>query len=130
MINKLACVRHTMYDFRMAHVAKPLFLQQRSQAKQRGIDWEFEFEEWWEVWLQSGKYNQRGFKPNEYCMARHKDEGPYAVGNVKIITNRENCQERRQTTTAIEKQRATRRARKEFTDRVLKKKSYRLIFYV
>jgi hypothetical protein len=41
-------------------------------------------------WIQSNKWDQRGRKKHEYCMARHNDIGHYEKGNVRIITNAEN----------------------------------------
>ena|SRR6478735_9847829 len=69
------------------------FQAQRGCAKKRGIGWELTFEEWLDIWLKSGKYDQRGKKPHEYCMARLSDAGPYMIGNVKIVTNDENRRE-------------------------------------
>jgi hypothetical protein len=36
------------------------FLQQRSQAKQRGIPWQLEFWQWLEIWQASGHLEERG----------------------------------------------------------------------
>jgi len=71
------------------------FIQARSDAKRRGIGWELTFEEFMDIWLSSGHWPECGIYPDQYCMARlGPDIGPYKVGNVKIITNRENCEER------------------------------------
>jgi len=61
-------------------------------AEKRGIAWEFTFPEWLKVWMDSGKWEQRGRESGQYCMARHGDVGPYRADNVAIITSRENCQ--------------------------------------
>lgn len=66
------------------------FARQRHQAKQRGIEWDLDFAEWWAIWESSGKLNQRGRGKNKYCMARKGDSGPYTLGNVKIITFQQN----------------------------------------
>lgn len=66
------------------------FRQQRNSAKARGVDWQMTFEEWWGVWERSGKWHLRGCRDGEYVMGRHGDAGPYAVGNVSIITANEN----------------------------------------
>jgi hypothetical protein len=61
------------------------------QAAGRNIPFLLTFEQWWDIWQQSGHWHERGnLDGDKYCMARHGDVGPYAVGNVKIITNREN----------------------------------------
>jgi hypothetical protein len=65
-------------------------MQQRSNAKRRGIGFEFTYPEWVEVWLRSGHFGERGKKPNQYVMARKGDAGSYCSGNVKFITNAEN----------------------------------------
>ncbi len=66
------------------------YLDHKSRAKKRGITFLLTFEEWKTIWLDSGKWDQRGLAVDSYCMARHGDVGPYAVGNVRICTRREN----------------------------------------
>jgi hypothetical protein len=66
------------------------FYNHRSNAKKRGIIFLFTFEEWITMWKTSGKWDQRGWGANKYCMARHNDIGPYAPWNVSIITNSDN----------------------------------------
>lgn len=63
---------------------------QRQHARRRGISWQLSFDQWWKIWVESGKYEQRGRGWREYCMARFGDSGPYAMGNVKICTVAEN----------------------------------------
>lgn len=70
------------------------FYLQRYRAAQRGIEWQMTFDEWWGVWQDSGKWNQRGIRDGQYCMARRGDTGPYAVGNVDIVTGNENLSAR------------------------------------
>jgi hypothetical protein len=65
----------------------------KSGAKYRGIAFLFTFEEWMTIWVDSGKWEERGGGLEQFCMARHNDVGAYAVGNVKICTNRENFAE-------------------------------------
>jgi hypothetical protein len=62
------------------------YRQQRGNAKLRGVAFELTAEEWWKIWQDSGKFEQRGQRSHQYCMARFGDVGPYAVGNVEIIT--------------------------------------------
>jgi hypothetical protein len=59
-------------------------------AKRRGVVFKLTFEEWLNIWEVSGRFSQRGRRAHEYHMARHGDAGPYAVGNVKIITSSQN----------------------------------------
>lgn len=42
------------------------------------------FEEWLQVWIDSGKLHLRGNGHGKFCMARKDDLGDYAVGNVEI----------------------------------------------
>ena len=61
------------------------YLSQRQSAiGKRGIAWKINFSEWLSIWLASGKWDKRGVGRGSYCMARHGDAGPYAVGNVSI----------------------------------------------
>lgn len=69
-------------------LARKQFMYQRSNAKGRGIDFCLTFWQWWTIWLESGRYELRG--RSGYVMARFGDVGPYAVGNVEIITSTEN----------------------------------------
>src|ERR1700691_4303747 len=69
------------------------FYGHMARAKRRGIPFELTFNEWWDIWTSSGHWNERGRYRHQYVMARHGDVGPYAVGNVKIITNSENVKE-------------------------------------
>jgi len=89
-----ASLKYSMPD----HVIKPLvksgvtrlYVRQRNTAKQRGIDWHLSFSEWWAIWTDSGKWNERGRSRGKYVMARERDNGPYAVGNVFICTHSQN----------------------------------------
>lgn len=64
---------------------------QRKNAKRRGIEWKITYPEWWQVWQQSGHWNERGgLGADRYCMARKGDQGAYEINNVMIITNSEN----------------------------------------
>jgi len=72
---------------------KYAYIKQKSQAKQRGIPFLLTFEEWWKIWLDSGKWKQRGIRLDQCCMARFGDIGPYAVGNVRICSVSENHSE-------------------------------------
>ncbi len=62
-------------------------------AKYRGISFDISFKDWCDIWLSSGKWEQRGKGKNKYVMARHNDIGPYAVGNVSIKSQEENSHE-------------------------------------
>lgn len=66
---------------------------QKDSAKLRGIEWLMSFEEWLQIWAQSGHLHERGRKKGQYCMARFGDVGPYAIDNVKIILHGANVSE-------------------------------------
>ena len=86
-----------------------IYARQKAMAKIRNIEWHLTFEEWWDIWEQSGKYEQRGRGAGKYCMSRKNDIGPYAVGNVYIQTiddnNREAHKGKPRDPIAIEKHR-------------------------
>ena len=60
------------------------FNQHKSDAAKRGVPFLLTFEEWCDIWIQSGLYHLRGRGKGLYCMSRYGDQGPYAVGNVYI----------------------------------------------
>lgn len=57
-------------------------VQKHSAVKKRNIAWEITFEEWYQIWLDSGHWKERG--RGGYVMARHGDKGPYRADNVEI----------------------------------------------
>jgi hypothetical protein len=69
---------------------KQRFREQRQAARQRGIPFLLTFEEWLEIWVESGHIYERGCGLGRYVMARHGDTGPYSRDNVKIIPVEEN----------------------------------------
>lgn len=68
------------------------FLEQKRNARVRGIEWHLSFADWWRIWEESGKWGERG-RGHGYAMSRPGDIGPYAVGNVKIIQGADNSRE-------------------------------------
>ncbi len=66
------------------------YTQQKSNAKQRGVEFLLTFEEWKAIWLESGRWDKRGRGRGKYCMCRIGDAGPYAAGNVFIALNEKN----------------------------------------
>jgi len=71
--------------FEKVKLAKQRYTQQKCAADQRGIDWLYTFDTWWNQWIDSGHWEQRGNKNGQYCMARKGDVGPYSPDNVDII---------------------------------------------
>jgi len=72
------------------------YCDHRDNARWRGsggVPFNLTFEQWLTIWQDSGHLPNRGHGGDKYCMARNGDRGAYEVGNVKIITNRENARE-------------------------------------
>ena len=69
--------------------ARKAFRQQKQNARMRGIEWAMRLAEWWQVWQESGMWEQRG-RGYGYCMARHGDTGSYHPDNVYICTCAQN----------------------------------------
>lgn len=67
------------------------YTTQRTNARHRGIEFNMTFAEWWSVW--KDKWHLRGRHACGLVMARHGDDGPYEIGNVKLITLAENASE-------------------------------------
>jgi hypothetical protein len=64
----------------------------KCSAKKRGVEFVLTFEEWRDWW--GDDFANRGKAKGKLVMARHGDEGPYALGNIKKITCSENLRER------------------------------------
>ena len=74
----------------MRDVFRKLYTQHKSNAKRRGIDFLLTLDEWKSIWLESGKFDQRGKGAEKYCMCRIGDVGAYEVGNVFIELGKKN----------------------------------------
>lgn len=72
---------------------KRAFVHQRSNARTRGIGFKLVFDEWKQIWIGSGRWDQRGRGADKYCMCRIGDLGDYEVGNVFIGLGRENTRD-------------------------------------
>lgn len=69
------------------------YKQHKSNAKHRGIGWEFTYVSWRLFWAISGYWYKRGKGKNGYVMARYGDKGPYSPDNCKIIPFMDNVRE-------------------------------------
>lgn len=69
---------------------KNKYHSQKARAKIRGIPFNMTFEQWWNIWDKSGKWEQRGKSADSYQMARYNDIGPYEINNVCIIKMKDN----------------------------------------
>ena len=74
--------------WREANPKQFAFLMQRQHAKERGIDFEFDFDEWVEWW--GDDFDRRGCEVGQLVMARYNDEGAYEPDNVVKVTCSEN----------------------------------------
>ena len=83
------------FGFTMKEIglARRKFSDQMHGAEKRGIEFKFTFLEWFEWWMNTGKWNERGNSPEQYCMSRYGDIGPYEPSNVFCNTNYENCRD-------------------------------------
>ena len=66
---------------------------QKQHAKQRGVDWDFTFDDWWAIW--EPHWDKRGTGAGQLCMCRLDHSKGYAPNNVRIDTNLSNAQEKR-----------------------------------
>ena len=73
--------------------AKQQYHNHKHRAKRKGIGFEMTFDEWYNIWINSGHYHEKGTKRGQYVMSRYNDIGPYKVGNVYIQTVGENTKE-------------------------------------
>lgn len=69
------------------------FTAHKSNAKRRGVEFLFTFEQWRDWWLATGKWEQRGRGRGKFCMRRHGDVGPYSLDNVFCGTNEDNLRD-------------------------------------
>lgn len=69
------------------------YTQHKSNAKTRGVEFLFTFEQWRDWWIATGKWEQRGRGRGKYCMRRHGDVGPYSIDNGFCGTNEENVRD-------------------------------------
>lgn len=68
------------------------FWQNQRNARSLGIEWQLTFPQWWQLWAESGVWHLRG-RGNGYGLTRHKGQGPFAIGNVAIITQQQHMRE-------------------------------------
>jgi hypothetical protein len=81
-----------------SHPSSPLrkYIEHRNNAKKRRIAWNFTFVDWWRIWQESGKWEQRGRGPgyHGYVMARYGDaDTPYSPDTVYICTQSQNSKD-------------------------------------
>lgn len=91
-IARYGCTRDEYTQLRQSEpIAHKAFREQRTNASARKVEWNLTFWEWWHIWQESGKWEQRGRGAGQYCMCRHGDVGAYERGNVFIGEFSQNC---------------------------------------
>lgn len=63
---------------------KGCYVMHKSSAKQRGVDFNLSFDEWWGYW--EPHFDKRGLTSESYQMCRYGDKGGYELGNVYMAT--------------------------------------------
>lgn len=81
--------------------AEAAFKTQRKNALRRGVQWALTFDEWCDVWAESGHWHERGKGQGQYVMSRRDDSGPYRIGNIFIQPAVDNASQRPQKQTAL-----------------------------
>jgi hypothetical protein len=95
------------------------FATQKAQARNREIVFTLPFEQWANVWLEGGKWYERGRQSDQYVMGRFGDTGAYEVGNVNLITVAQNVSDAQSGREQSDRERANRGAAlkgRTFTD--------------
>jgi hypothetical protein len=86
-------IQRRIYEKEWIKTPKGQFSIQKRKAKRRNIPWLLSFDDWWNIWQSSGKWELRGNTGESYCMCRKGDAGPYSVENVRIDTMSNNSKE-------------------------------------
>jgi len=73
------------------HKKYRIWIQQRNQAQWREEGWTISFEEWKQLWDESGQWHNRGRERSCYCMTRIDRELPWTPDNVQIITREQHA---------------------------------------
>lgn len=73
---------------------KKAYDDQVRHSEARGITWDFDYPDWLEMWLVSGKWFERGKRKDQFCMCRYGDFGPYSPKNCYIDSTNNNQQQR------------------------------------
>ena len=62
----------------------------KTDANGHPVEMRLTFEQWSEIWKDSGHWDQRGTRKGCYCMSRINDIGHYELGNVVIQLHSQN----------------------------------------
>ena len=72
--------------------ARLKYADHKRRAADRGIEFEFTFEEWCEIW--EPHWDRRGVHKDQLGMCRTRDQGGYQPGNVRLDTPKGNAGDR------------------------------------
>lgn len=72
--------------------ARQKYAQHKKNATERGIEFEFTFEEWCAIW--EPHWERRGPHKDQLGMCRTRDQGPYKAGNIRLDTPKGNAGDR------------------------------------
>jgi hypothetical protein len=73
------------------HIRYRTWVQQRNQAQWRDEGWTITFDEWKQIWADSGQWDNRGRERGCWCMSRQDWGLPWTTDNVAIITREEHA---------------------------------------
>ncbi len=65
------------------------YKSQRGNALQKGSEWTLTFKQWWDIWQNSGRWEQRGLGKTNYVMTRRDLSKGFTPENVIICTHSE-----------------------------------------
>lgn len=83
-----------MIDGKLAFKRKcDLLHGKRLDALGNPIEMHLTYEEWAQIWKDSGHWGEWGNRKGQYCMSRYNDIGHYEIGNVFIQLHSENTAE-------------------------------------
>ncbi|MGQ7905526.1 hypothetical protein [Burkholderia multivorans] len=77
------------------HVQKSAVVNGKTDFNGDPVEFRLTFEEWFGIWMESGKWDKRGKKKGHYVMSRVNDIGHYEVGNVFIQLHADNIKQYR-----------------------------------
>lgn len=85
-IKQLYGCEPVLYDALMEITPNPILAYTRSKvyAQSHDIGWGLNLAQWWSIWLDSGRWEQRGREADRFCMGRLDLSGPYTPDNCYI----------------------------------------------
>ena len=80
-------------------IAKHRYAVQKAGAKARNVEWQLTFEEWNSWWIKNGidkNISNSSLGPDQPCMCRNNDTGPYSLDNIYLASRKQNSIDSRQ----------------------------------